>query len=1129
MRNFLLLLIVLAISITNQAQVSINTTGANPDASAGLDVSFTNKGLLIPRVALTGTTDAVTVPTPATSVLVYNTGTGGLTPAGYYYNAGTSGAPNWVRFLTERAWMLAGNSGVVAPTSSYGSAINNDFIGTTTAIDFTFATNNFERMRIKTDATGTSVRIGIGTAYATAYPSGLSSTLLHIYDAESSASDFAQLQLGANKNTAGTKVGELNFHATTAATDRRTASIESYITAMSGLNPSGDIRFFTNNSATATFTEKMRIQGNGYVGIGTTAPTSQFHTTGTVCFANYPSGVNGAIVRTDASGNLAITNFSGDANQVLLGNNTFGTAVTSATAWQLTGNSGTTWGTNFIGTTDAQGLDLRTSNANRLRIDASGYVGVNVAPNINYQFYVSNASTTADNAAVYGAVTGNARVYGVAGSTTATTGNASGVLGLAAGATGATNGVWGQSVSSAGTGVYGQATHIDGDGVFALNSAAANTGVGSGIYAQTAQSGGGGVFGVNSNSAGTGIYGINSAAAGAGTTGHGIWGETAQSGSVGTVGMNTNSGGVGVYGQSSAAAGFGTGVVGLVTSPTGDGAYFANTAANGASVGFGAWAESNQTGGAAFCATLRSSGSYFSNTAISAFTASTIAGGKGVIGACDNATGVGVQGQTAGSSGTGVIGIASNATGDGAYFANTAANGASVGFGAWAESNQTGGAAFVATLRTSGTYFANTAISAITSSTITGGIGIIARCDNTSGRGVQGQSSGTSGIGVYGIAGGTVDGAGVYGGHTAGATGTGFTITNCRGAVKGQGAVTGSYGFGVIGSGGSSTRSGGVLGDDYNTARGALGYYSSGSVDYGVYAFGNYNLGAFGGKSDMTTLEENSYIGIGVYGGVMGGWFRGLKYGTLVKGESFSLYVDGKTYTNTFIAQLDNTNEGTRSPSYMTTSTSVDIIDKGVGVIRNGQASVSFNNSFSSVISDNIPVIVTITPIGKSKGIYLESVSKNGFVVKEIDDNSTISQNEFNFIETGQKSSNVQFTWIAIGTKAGYENITHSQELLSNDFDEIMDGVMFNDSDSTKNGTPIWWDGSQVRHDSPPASLTNKTPSYSEQSEFKTISSPALENAVQIKEKEIMKVNNVLLKPSPKKNETDNSNLSIDK
>jgi len=57
---------------------------------------FSNKGLLIPRVELTSTTDQATIPSPAPSLLVYNLGTGGLTTAGYYYWDGSQ----WVKFAT---------------------------------------------------------------------------------------------------------------------------------------------------------------------------------------------------------------------------------------------------------------------------------------------------------------------------------------------------------------------------------------------------------------------------------------------------------------------------------------------------------------------------------------------------------------------------------------------------------------------------------------------------------------------------------------------------------------------------------------------------------------------------------------------------------------------------------------------------------------------------------------------------------------------------------------------------------------------------------------------------------------------------------------------------------------------
>ena len=62
------------------AQLGVNTDNSAPDASAGLDVKFTNKGLLPPRVALTAINSALPVTTPAVGLLVYNTATAGTPP-----------------------------------------------------------------------------------------------------------------------------------------------------------------------------------------------------------------------------------------------------------------------------------------------------------------------------------------------------------------------------------------------------------------------------------------------------------------------------------------------------------------------------------------------------------------------------------------------------------------------------------------------------------------------------------------------------------------------------------------------------------------------------------------------------------------------------------------------------------------------------------------------------------------------------------------------------------------------------------------------------------------------------------------------------------------------------------------
>ncbi len=77
--------------------VAINASGNPPNASAGLDVDFPNKGLLIPRVALTGTANFAPLPAHVAGMIVYNTATAGDVVPGFYYNNGTkwiSGFPS---------------------------------------------------------------------------------------------------------------------------------------------------------------------------------------------------------------------------------------------------------------------------------------------------------------------------------------------------------------------------------------------------------------------------------------------------------------------------------------------------------------------------------------------------------------------------------------------------------------------------------------------------------------------------------------------------------------------------------------------------------------------------------------------------------------------------------------------------------------------------------------------------------------------------------------------------------------------------------------------------------------------------------------------------------------------------
>jgi hypothetical protein len=139
MKKYIFISLFTCASLTNYAQnVGINATGTAPNASAMLDVSSTNKGLLIPRLALTAANSNAPIgATITTSLLVYNTATAGTgtnaVSPGYYYWDGSK----WVS-TGGNDWKITGNAGTTAGTH---------FLGTTDNISLDFRTNNAIRAR----------------------------------------------------------------------------------------------------------------------------------------------------------------------------------------------------------------------------------------------------------------------------------------------------------------------------------------------------------------------------------------------------------------------------------------------------------------------------------------------------------------------------------------------------------------------------------------------------------------------------------------------------------------------------------------------------------------------------------------------------------------------------------------------------------------------------------------------------------------------------------------------------------------------------------------------------------------------------------------------------------------------
>jgi hypothetical protein len=132
--------------------VGINTDGSSPDSKAMLDVKATGSGFLMPRMAWASRPTGLT--STQNGLIIYSTDGDGTNGAGFYYYKD----PNWLPLMdNKKAWNILGNSGTTASSAAYGSAVNNNFIGTTDNNSLVFATNNLERMRVTN-----SGNIGIG-------------------------------------------------------------------------------------------------------------------------------------------------------------------------------------------------------------------------------------------------------------------------------------------------------------------------------------------------------------------------------------------------------------------------------------------------------------------------------------------------------------------------------------------------------------------------------------------------------------------------------------------------------------------------------------------------------------------------------------------------------------------------------------------------------------------------------------------------------------------------------------------------------------------------------------------------------------------------------------------------------
>lgn len=150
-RKFLTILAAILIAAGTQAQVKVGDNPTTIDANSVLEIESTNKGLLMPRLALTSVNNASPLNAFVAGMVVYNTATAGVSPnnvtPGVYYCDGTK----WQRIInatTDQTVDVSGlTAGLTSPNNFTGGIFNpstpasGDFIYVNTADGTTWTYN----------------------------------------------------------------------------------------------------------------------------------------------------------------------------------------------------------------------------------------------------------------------------------------------------------------------------------------------------------------------------------------------------------------------------------------------------------------------------------------------------------------------------------------------------------------------------------------------------------------------------------------------------------------------------------------------------------------------------------------------------------------------------------------------------------------------------------------------------------------------------------------------------------------------------------------------------------------------------------------------------------------------------
>jgi hypothetical protein len=363
MRKIGLLILIFITALVELKAQSVGINNPTPNATSILDITSTNKGLLVPRMT---SAQRLAIVTPATGLLVYD-----LTLNLFYYFDGTAWRPFMIGNLD---WLLAGNAGTNPGTQ---------FIGTTDGVGLSFRTNNVEAMRIHSNG---AIGLGISLPNASSILDMTSTTKGVLVPRMTSAQRTA-IVTPATGLLVFDITGNIFYYWDGTQWVALQGSLGWSITGNSNTLASTNFLGTTNTQALVIKTnsiEAMRVLStNQNVGIGQTLPASKLAVNGNTVigagYSNIGAPLNGLIVQ----GHTSVGNFAPLAADVFSSysysgeNATAGYAAGSGFAAYFQNNSTGTVG-RFLKTLGAAGSALQvhtnspSNNANVLEIATNG-------------------------------------------------------------------------------------------------------------------------------------------------------------------------------------------------------------------------------------------------------------------------------------------------------------------------------------------------------------------------------------------------------------------------------------------------------------------------------------------------------------------------------------------------------------------------------------------------------------------------------------------------------------------------------------------------------------------------------------------------------------------------------------